>query len=260
MLRARLGRPAVRHVSLPFASTWHSLALAPRCTLPRPCAVHLHTRLLSDETSSQTAFRRDRVRIYTRTGDKGTSSLYNGERRSKDNPTFHALGATDMANAQIGVAREYCESAFADMEGDAQATAIALSTRLQQVQSQLLDLGSHIATPMTSSKSAEEALSRTAFAGSHSKELEHWIDDMDDSLPPLRNFILPGGGMCSAHLHVARAACREAERAMVSCHADGDVSDDALRFINRLSDFLFSAARLATELQGATETVYRKAS
>ena len=117
--------------------------------------------------------------MYTRTGDKGKSSLYTGERRRKDDAVFSALGDTDELNAAIGLAREHCAS----------AGLASVDTQLQQIQSRLLDAGSAIATPASSA--SEQALARAAFADKHATELEAWIDAMDDELPTLRNFILP---------------------------------------------------------------------
>lgn len=127
-----------------------------------------------------------RLRIYTRTGDKGQSSLYNGKRESKAATVFSALGDTDELNANIGVAFEAC-AALAGAAPDEQW--LALLQRLGYIQSRLLDVGSAIATPLDSS--TEEQLRRAAFPDGAIGELERWIDEMELSLPVLRNFILP---------------------------------------------------------------------
>lgn len=119
-----------------------------------------------------------RIRVYTKTGDKGTSSLYNGERRDKDDAIFAALGDVDELNAAIGLANEFVTS-----EG------VGISEQLTEVQSRLLDVGSAVATPVDASSPAH--LSRVGFSGDHALQLERWIDAMDDELPPLKNFILP---------------------------------------------------------------------
>ena len=119
-----------------------------------------------------------RVRVYTRTGDKGSSSLYNGERRPKDDACFAALGDVDELNACLGLARVYCA-----------ALGAPLDAQLTEIQSRLLDVGSAIATPPATSTAVQ--LDRAAFPAHCTADLERWIDAMDDELPPLRNFILP---------------------------------------------------------------------
>jgi ATP:cob(I)alamin adenosyltransferase len=186
-----------------------------------------------------------RIHVYTKTGDKGTSSLYNGERRDKDDAIFSALGDVDELNAAIGLANEFVTS-----EG------VGISEQLTEVQSRLLDVGSAVATPVDASSPAH--LSRVIFSGDHAMQLERWIDAMDDELPPLKNFILPSGGLASAHLHVARTICRRAERSVTPLSREGHVSPIVAQFLNRLSDYLFVAARFASLKAGATEHIYKK--
>jgi cob(I)alamin adenosyltransferase len=119
-----------------------------------------------------------KYRVYTRTGDKGTSSLYNGQRRPKDDAFFEALGGVDELNSAIGLAREYCALA-----------SVGVEEQLVEIQSRLIDVGSTIATPRGSS--TEEQVARVAFSPVHAEDLEKWIDAMDDELPALKNFILP---------------------------------------------------------------------
>ena len=182
--------------------------------------------------------------LYTRTGDKGTSSLYNLERRSKDDPVFAALGDTDELNSAIGIAREYCNE-----ESN-------LQERLAIIQSRLLDIGSAVATPPTKSK--DNKLERVKFDSGHVKLLESWIDQMDADVPPLRNFILPSGGLCATHLHLARSVCRRAERHCVALTSTDEVQDSVTKYMNRLSDFLFAAARYAAMKEGREEVSYKK--
>ena len=188
-------------------------------------------------------------RVYTRTGDQGTSSLFNGERRRKDDHVFQALGDTDELNAAIGVARAHC----------ALIPAVTMLPQLDAVQSRLLDIGSAIATPV--SNSSEARLRRTAFdeGGRSTAELEAWIDAMDAELPPLKNFILPSGGAASASLHLARSICRRAERAVVPLCIDGECDGSTAIFLNRLSDYLFVGARFAALKNGEEEVAYKKA-
>ena len=190
---------------------------------------------------------RRRIRIYTKTGDKGTSSLYNLERRPKDDAIFEALGDTDELSASIGIAREYCT------ECDN-----GLNAKLVEIQSRLIDIGSAIATPMSSEKSNESKRQRVAFDEHNALDLESWIDELDATLPALRNFILPSGGHSSSHLHLARAICRRCERRIVALRRNGDVSDAVSIYMNRLSDFLFVAARFAAQHEQKQEIVYQK--
>eukprot|EP00013_Stygamoeba_regulata_P028630 CAMPEP_0177663756 /NCGR_PEP_ID=MMETSP0447-20121125/20096_1 /TAXON_ID=0 /ORGANISM="Stygamoeba regulata, Strain BSH-02190019" /LENGTH=280 /DNA_ID=CAMNT_0019169615 /DNA_START=64 /DNA_END=906 /DNA_ORIENTATION=+ len=179
--------------------------------------------------------------IYTRTGDSGASSLFTGERRPKDDPIFHALGHTDELNALIGVARAFIE--------DQQSI---VHQHCEEIQSRLLDLGSSVATPSSSANVAQ--LERVHFDPKHVEVLENWIDALTEELPPLRNFILPSGGKASSSFHVARAVCRRAERSLLLCE-----SPDPLRhYLNRLSDYLFTAARYVSMREGHPETPYKK--
>jgi cob(I)alamin adenosyltransferase len=175
-----------------------------------------------------------------------------------------ALGDVDELNAAIGLAREHCT-----------ALTPSLLEQLIEVQSRLLDVGAAVATP-TSSSTAER-LARVEFEGDHhTAQLEGWIDAMDDALPPLKNFILPvrdccfvtnticvkswlqSGGLASAQLHVARTVARRAERRLVTLVRDGHLAPDVAVYVNRLSDYLFVAARYAAMKAGATELIYKK--
>ena len=131
----------------------------------------------SSHISSLQSMHKRKIKVYTKTGDKGTSSLYNLERRSKSDPIFEALGDTDELNACIGVAREYC-----------MASNNGLNEKLIEIQSRLMDIGSAIATPLSSSKKAKTE--RVEFNEANVGVLESWIDEMDETLPALRNFIL----------------------------------------------------------------------
>ncbi|TPX64367.1 cob(I)yrinic acid a,c-diamide adenosyltransferase [Spizellomyces sp. 'palustris'] len=188
-----------------------------------------------------------RIKIYTRTGDKGTSALFTGERRAKDDQVFEALGTTDELSSLLGLAIDYSDEA-----------GNGLNEKLQKVQCLLQDIGSNVATPRA--KASEVRLARTQFDpdGSLVQELESWIDELDESLPPLRNFILPSGGRSASTLHVARSVCRRAERRVVPIVQDGLADESTAKYLNRLSDFLFTAARYAAKHEGKQETIYRK--
>lgn len=167
--------------------------------------------------------------IYTRTGDKGTAGLVDGSRVSKSSERMAAIGDVDEANAVIGLA-------IAALGGD------ALSEELRRVQNEMFDLGADIATP----SEIEGAL---RIVGSQVERLEREIDAMNDTLEPLRSFILPGGSPEVAALHLARTVVRRAERSAVALAAAEQVNPDALAYLNRVSDHLFVAARFVAAKQ-----------
>ncbi|KAL8589466.1 hypothetical protein ACOMHN_061677 [Nucella lapillus] len=195
--------------------------------------------------SPQSACRSYSKKIYTRTGDKGTSALFTGARKPKDSVIFKALGTTDELSCLIGVAAEYSRDAH-----------ISLEDQLLQIQCILQDVGSNIATPLSSARPAH--LNRVEFSQAQVELLESWIDEMTPQLPPLRNFILPSGGKSATHLHLARAVCRRAERELTPLSRDGEIDSTTFVFMNRLSDYLFTAARFAAMKEGREEKIYRR--
>lgn len=184
-------------------------------------------------------------KIYTKTGDKGTSALYTGERRSKDDMIFDALGTTDELSSAIGIAAEMC-----------QESSIPITDRLQEVQCALQDLGSCIATPHSSAREAH--LRKTTFNEKYVTDLENWIDEYTAELPPLTNFILPSGGKSATHLHLARSVCRRAERRLTPLIRAEEIGPEPLKYLNRLSDFLFTVARYAAMKEGRKEIIYKR--
>lgn len=201
----------------------------------------------SNSIQQEAAQQPGRFKIYTKTGDKGTSSLYSGERRRKDDAVFEALGDVDELNSALGVAHEYCSLAKIGV----------LCTQIEEIQSRLLDVGTAVATPLD--KSSSRKVQRARFDASAVASLEKWIDEFDERLPPLRNFILPSGGLASSHLHVARTLCRRAERRVVPLVDEQHVEGVVAQYLNRLSDYLFTAARHAAAAAARPETVYKKA-
>ncbi|ODN03169.1 Cob(I)yrinic acid a,c-diamide adenosyltransferase, mitochondrial [Orchesella cincta] len=183
------------------------------------------------------------MKIYTKTGDKGTTALFTGERRPKNDPIFEALGATDELSSHIALAREF-----------AQDNGHSYDEKLRRIQCILQDVASMIATPKSSAR--ESHLKRVGISNRHVQELEEWIDEYTAELPPLENFILPGGGKASSSLHIARTVCRRAERAITPLVRENDVDPQALIYVNRLSDFLFTVARYAAKLDNREETIY----
>ncbi|MGO4682331.1 cob(I)yrinic acid a,c-diamide adenosyltransferase [Hyphomicrobium sp. 2TAF46] len=170
-------------------------------------------------------------RIYTKTGDAGTTALGTGERVPKTSPRIAAYGTVDETNAVIGVARTHLAGAEPDVDA-----------MLLRVQNDLFDLGADLCVPDKGQKLPYEPL---RIADTQVARLESEIDQMNSELEPLRSFILPGGSPAGAALHVARTVSRRAERKMVELAAlpDEPVSAAALKYINRLSDFLFVASR-----------------
>ncbi|XP_055970466.1 corrinoid adenosyltransferase MMAB isoform X1 [Sorex fumeus] len=184
-------------------------------------------------------------KIYTKTGDKGFSSTFTGERRPKDDQVFEALGTTDELSSAIGVAMEIVTERghpFAD--------------ELQKIQCSLQDVGSALATPRSSAREAH--LKRSAFEAGRIQELEQWIDAYTRQLPALTAFILPSGGPSSAALHFCRAVCRRAERRVVPLVQSGETDANVAVFLNRLSDYLFTVARYAAMKEGRQEKIYKK--
>lgn len=165
-------------------------------------------------------------KIYTRTGDDGTSGLVDGSRLAKHAPRFEAIGAVDEANSAIGLAI---------LAADGQPRRALL-----RVQNDLFDLGADLATPGRDFAPSETVL---RIVPAQVGWLEQAIDALNAHLAPLTSFILPGGGEAAARAHIARAAVRRAERAMVALAADEPVNPAALAYVNRLSDYLFVLAR-----------------
>jgi cob(I)alamin adenosyltransferase len=163
-------------------------------------------------------------RIYTRTGDDGTSGLVDGSRRAKHDARFEVIGAVDEANAAVGWA----------------ALALAEPGDLPRVQNDLFDLGADLATP----GDVEGAL---RIVPAQTEWLEGRIDALNESLEPLTSFILPGGSEVAARVHLARTAVRRAERAMTALAAAEPVNPAALAYVNRLSDYLFVLARAVNQ-------------
>ena len=164
------------------------------------------------------------ARIYTRTGDQGSTGLYGGQRLSKTSPRIEAIGAVDETNAAIGVARACL------------AETPELDRAMDRIQHLLFDLGADLASP-----GGARRIGASQIAG-----LEAEIDRLEGELPPLKAFILPGGVPAAAALHLARTVCRRAERSVVAL---GEEPEAAI-FLNRLSDLLFVAARAANRDRG----------
>ena len=202
---------------------------------------------------------------YTRTGDAGTSVLLTGERRSKDDDAFEAMGTVDELCSIVGVVHAEIMNVV-----DAPEEYAELENWLLDVMSRLFDIGSHVAKPRQVIENGEgdgdcdEApVFRADGVGNgfdidHVYLLEEWIDHMTEDLPELTSFILPTGSKVAAQLHVARCVCRRAERVVLPLVRKGVCDPNAAKYLNRLSDFLFSAARWSNFCDGLDEVQYRR--
>ena len=174
------------------------------------------------------------TRIYTRTGDDGTTGLAGGERLPKDHLRIEAIGAVDELNSTIGLLR-------------AQPLEPAVDQLLQTMQHRLFDLGGELAMPGT------ELLNQA-----QTTELERALDELNADLPALEEFILPGGNEAAARCHLARTGCRRAERALLRLSREESVNSASNKYLNRLSDLLFVLARVLARKDGGVEITWQK--
>lgn len=179
-------------------------------------------------------------RIYTRTGDGGDTALSDGSRVRKHDPRVEAYGTVDELNATLGLARLHAAGEMAD--------------RLSVIQNDLFDLGADLSRPGIAAD-AQAPYPVLRMVASQVERLEGEIDAMNARLSALRSFILPGGTALAAHLHLARTVARRAERCTTDAATGGDINADAIRYLNRLSDWLFVAARVAND-EGAGDILW----
>lgn len=174
-------------------------------------------------------------KIYTRTGDKGDTALSDGTRVAKHDPRVEAYGTVDELNATLGIARLHADG--------------ALARQLSVIQNELFDLGADLSRPGME-RDAEAPYPVLRIIQTQVDRLETEIDAMNAALPALRSFILPGGSALAAHLHLCRTVARRAERRATELAAGGDANPVAVKYLNRLSDWLFVAARAANGAEG----------
>ena len=179
------------------------------------------------------------MKLYTRGGDEGETSLFDGSRVAKDHPRVTAYGDVDELNSLLG----WCRC------GGVQGGAIAEG--LKEVQGELFVVGAHLATPAGSAAKRLPRLEREALA-----RLERWIDEATGQVEPLRNFVLPAGTELAARLHVARTVCRRAERAAAGLARAGEAEPELVAYLNRLGDLLFAWARLANHAAGVADVLW----
>ena len=178
------------------------------------------------------------MKIYTKFGDSGETALYGGTNVGKDTPRIEAIGTVDELNAYIG----YAQTLIADTD---------LSALLARIQNHLFAVGADLATPATHTKAADFRI-----PGDFTTVMETAIDTLSEALPPLTNFILPGGCAAGAILHIARVVCRRSERRVVHLTRETEVNPEIIRSLNRLSDLLFILARTVNFRANAPEPIW----
>jgi cob(I)alamin adenosyltransferase len=180
-------------------------------------------------------------RIYTKTGDDGTTGLVGGERVAKDSLKVASYGEVDELNCQLGYARTLALASGSDI----------LASRLAVIQNELFDLGSQLAAPPGEIRDGMPQID-----ASHVTQLEKWIDEMMEGIPELRSFVLPGGTPLNSVLHIARAVCRRVERSVLALSRQEGVSPFNITYLNRLSDLLFAMARYESHRTATPEFLW----
>ncbi|MBM4109989.1 MAG: cob(I)yrinic acid a,c-diamide adenosyltransferase [Phycisphaerae bacterium] len=182
------------------------------------------------------------MKLYTKTGDDGTTGLFSGARVGKDHPRIEAYGTVDELNAVVGLCASACEPA--------RSFDARLLVMFGQIQSRLFDIGADLATP----EGARQQSKIVRINDAHVREAEGWIDEVEAGNDPIRAFVMPGGSDLAARVHLARTVCRRAERLVVSLHRAEPVGEAILIYLNRLSDLFFAMARRANKERGVPDT------
>lgn len=182
-------------------------------------------------------------RVYTKSGDRGTTRLAGGQERAKDDPRMEAYGTTDELNAVLGVLLETMKIA--------EKSGYARPGQVRRIQNELFDLGGELAT-LAEDRHPKQAL----VTADDVTRLEKEMDEANETLEPLRSFILPGGGMVSAMFHHARTVCRRAERCLVTLNQSEPQRAETIHYLNRLSDWLFVMGRSAAVASGEGEVLW----
>jgi cob(I)alamin adenosyltransferase len=181
------------------------------------------------------------MKLYTRSGDDGTTGLFGGGRVGKDHPRVEAYGTVDELNSCIGLAAAACDPSH--------AVCRSILAIFAELQSRLFDIGADLATPQGASHEAKIL----RVGEQHVAEAERWIDQIDGGNSAMKTFVMPGGTELAARLHLARTVCRRAERAMVHLSRTEAVNPQAIIYMNRISDLLFAMARRANKEAGAPD-------
>ena len=195
------------------------------------------------------------MKIYTRTGDSGTTGLFGGPRVAKDDTRIEAYGTVDELNATLGQVR----SALKEPAGQTSQANYGLSeldARIAQVQHELFSIGAELASPHP------DQFDLRVIGQPHIQRIEDWIDDAEQQLPPLKQFILPGGSVLASHVHLSRAVCRRAERRVISLadavQTETPISDSVIIYLNRLSDWLFVVSRLVNQILNVPDQIWEQ--
>lgn len=201
------------------------------------------------------------MKIYTRTGDSGTTAIFGGPRVAKDDYRIEAYGTVDELNAVLGCIRGEIENTLERLASDEDAAAKTeqmqeLDQRIVLVQHELFSIGAELATPKP------DDFDLRVIGTSHIGRIEEWIDDSESRLAPLKQFILPGGSAVAGQVHLARAVCRRAERRVVTLAASVEpeavISDSVIIYLNRLSDWLFVVSRDVNQVLGRLDQPWEK--
>lgn len=196
------------------------------------------------------------LKIYTKTGDTGETSLFGGKRVSKASIRVETYGTVDELNSAIGAAIAQAESTSTTLSVNGKRKGKRIQnviTELEKIQHDLLHIGSSLANPSASSLPFD-----ASRLNKRTEELEKFIDQLTAKLPELSNFILPGGGEAGSLLHLARTICRRTERRIVELHQKEHISNTILTYFNRLSDTLFTMARFVNHKEKKKETIWKK--
>ncbi|WP_100076885.1 cob(I)yrinic acid a,c-diamide adenosyltransferase [Chryseobacterium camelliae] len=181
------------------------------------------------------------MKIYTKTGDKGQTALYGGTRVSKASARVESYGNIDELNSFIGIAKSHIEDA-------------EVLRQLKKIQFDLFTVGSEAATPADKLMLANgKSRLPLVISETETEELEQWMDAFDEQLEPLQYFILPGGGKAATFLHAARTICRRSERSLVFLNESEEVRPELIKYLNRLSDYLFVLARYVSKINHEPE-------
>lgn len=202
------------------------------------------------------------MKIYTRTGDSGTTGLFGGPRVAKDDSRIEAYGTVDELNAVLGCVRTAIEQSQDEedrLHPNQRSEPGSLSTldaKIVQVQHELFSIGAELASPHP------EEFNLCVIGQDHINRLEAWIDESESRLPPLKQFILPGGSAVASHVHLGRAVCRRAERRVISLadavESETPISDTVIVYLNRLSDWLFVVSRDVNRRLGRHDQPWEK--
>ncbi len=186
------------------------------------------------------------MKLYTKTGDDGSTGLYGGGRVQKDHPRIEAYGTVDELNSWLGMCASECA-----VDHPVEARMYAMLIHLQ---SRLFDLGADLATPTDSTTQVRVP----RIGDRHIAESEAFIDEIDGGNEEIRVFILPGGTMLATHLHVTRTVCRRAERLLVSLNENEPIGNAPIQYLNRLGDLFFAMARRANLARGVADIPWKK--